>query len=179
MVVCKVVLWWLTAEFTQRVKSISITTFTFGKLGPHGFCISLCWKIGKTTWCFHKLWILTIEQRFTIMKKEQLIAIRQKPTCGPSMSSTSRWTPVDQTMIELHTGHLLSAMTGFIADPEVTHCCFTWSRRHKLLTVITLNSFNGKSNSEMSWSHLSLTDLWAHCVLIWVNNQISFPRIFL
>lgn len=51
--------------------------------------------------------------------------------------------------------------TGVIAEPQVTHRCFTWSRLHKLLTVITPNPFSWKFNSEKSWMCLSLADLWA------------------
>lgn len=127
-------------------------------------------RFGKTTWCLHKLWCLTIEQWFTIMKKEQLTAVCQKPTCVPSMSRP----PGEHQSIKIWLSSTVAT-----SEPEVTHCCFTWSRLHKLLTVITLNSFNGKSNSEMSWTRLSLTDLWAHCVLTWATNQISFPSIFL
>lgn len=60
----------------------------------------------------------------------------------------------------------------------VTHCCFTQSRPHKLLPLITLNPFNRKSNSEMSWTRLSLADLWAKSSLCLQSGNQQNIKIF-
>lgn len=142
----------------------------------------------KTTWWFHKLWCLTVEQQCTIMKK------RTSNSCMPeahmwslnvehlqvnTCQSKYDWAPLATSSLLSVKMWLSPALATSSLLSEVTHRCFTWSRLHKLLTVITLNSFNGKSNSEMSWVRLSLTDLSTHCVLTWATNLIPFPRIFL
>lgn len=57
----------------------------------------------------------------------------------------------------------------------VTHCCYTQSRLHKLLPLITLNPFNRKSDSEMSWTRLSCRFVGEEFIVSRIGQPTKYP----